>query len=87
MALTGIITKVIGVVIDVEFSGGKVPEIYEALEDELMRSSFDLERFVDLRNLTAREFDVNDHTDHFCNNTCKSHKKKIENYEWGIIHS
>ena len=34
MALTGIITKVIGVVIDVEFSGGKVPEIYEALEVE-----------------------------------------------------
>ena len=34
MTLTGIITKVIGVVIDVEFSGGKVPEIYEALEVE-----------------------------------------------------
>lgn len=34
MALTGIIIKVIGVVIDVEFSGGTVPEIYEALEVE-----------------------------------------------------
>ncbi len=32
MSHSGIITKIIGVVIDVEFSGGKVPEIYEALE-------------------------------------------------------
>ena len=32
MAHTGIITKIIGVVIDVEFSDGYVPGIYEALE-------------------------------------------------------
>lgn len=32
MSHTGIITKIIGVVVDVEFTGGKVPEIYEALE-------------------------------------------------------
>ncbi len=32
MAHTGIITKIIGVVIDVEFSGGYIPAIYEALE-------------------------------------------------------
>ncbi len=32
MSHSGIITKIIGVVIDVEFSEGKVPEIYEALE-------------------------------------------------------
>lgn len=32
MAHTGIITKIIGVVIDVEFSPGYIPGIYEALE-------------------------------------------------------
>ena len=32
MAHTGIITKIIGVVIDVEFSDGYIPQIYEALE-------------------------------------------------------
>jgi len=32
MAHTGIITKIIGVVVDVEFSDGYVPHIYEALE-------------------------------------------------------
>ena len=32
MAHTGIITKIIGVVVDVEFSDGYVPQIYEALE-------------------------------------------------------
>jgi F0F1-type ATP synthase beta subunit len=32
MAHTGIITKIIGVVIDVEFAEGYVPSIYEALE-------------------------------------------------------
>lgn len=32
MAHTGIITKIIGVVIDVEFSDGYIPGIYEALE-------------------------------------------------------
>ncbi len=40
---TGIITKIIGVVIDVEFSGGKVPEIYEALEVEGAPSKLILE--------------------------------------------
>jgi F-type H+/Na+-transporting ATPase subunit beta len=34
MAHTGIITKIIGVVIDVEFSPGYIPSIYEALEVE-----------------------------------------------------
>jgi F-type H+/Na+-transporting ATPase subunit beta len=34
MSHSGIITKIIGVVVDVEFSGGFVPEIYEALEVE-----------------------------------------------------
>lgn len=34
MSHTGIITKIIGVVIDVEFSQGYIPEIYEALEVE-----------------------------------------------------
>ena len=32
MAHTGIITKIIGVVIDVEFKAGYIPSIYEALE-------------------------------------------------------
>jgi F-type H+/Na+-transporting ATPase subunit beta len=32
MSHSGIITKIIGVVVDVEFTGGTVPEIYEALE-------------------------------------------------------
>lgn len=32
MAHTGIITKIIGVVIDVEFADGYIPQIYEALE-------------------------------------------------------
>ena len=32
MAHTGIITKIIGVVIDVEFNDGYIPEIYEALD-------------------------------------------------------
>ena len=32
MAHTGIITKIIGVVIDVEFKAGYIPGIYEALE-------------------------------------------------------
>ncbi len=31
---TGIITKIIGVVIDVEFRDGYIPGIYEALEVE-----------------------------------------------------
>jgi F-type H+/Na+-transporting ATPase subunit beta len=34
MAHTGIITKIIGVVIDVEFAAGYIPQIYEALEVE-----------------------------------------------------
>lgn len=34
MAHTGIITKIIGVVVDVEFSDGYIPQIYEALEVE-----------------------------------------------------
>lgn len=34
MAHTGIITKIIGVVIDVEFKVGYIPAIYEALEVE-----------------------------------------------------
>ena len=32
MAHTGIITKIVGVVIDVEFAAGYIPQIYEALE-------------------------------------------------------
>jgi F-type H+/Na+-transporting ATPase subunit beta len=34
MAHTGIITKIIGVVVDVSFEGGYIPQIYEALEVE-----------------------------------------------------
>lgn len=34
MAHTGIITKIIGVVIDVEFKDGYIPAIYEALDVE-----------------------------------------------------
>ncbi len=30
----GVITRIIGPVIDVEFQGGKLPEIYDALEIE-----------------------------------------------------
>ncbi|MDQ5968614.1 MAG: hypothetical protein QG561_341 [Patescibacteria group bacterium] len=34
MAHTGIITKIIGVVVDVEFDAGYIPQVYEALEVE-----------------------------------------------------
>jgi len=34
MAHTGIITKIIGVVVDVAFDAGYIPQIYEALEVE-----------------------------------------------------
>jgi len=34
MAHTGIITKIIGVVVDVELDAGYIPQVYEALEVE-----------------------------------------------------
>jgi F-type H+/Na+-transporting ATPase subunit beta len=59
MAYTGIITKIIGVVIDVEFSPGYIPSIYEALEVQGAPHKLVLEVQQQLWDSTVRTIAMN----------------------------